>query len=62
MEWRLATDRTGVRTECYGDLNGTSVFTHHSIEYDGSGDLREISSVIVPGAAPLILRRTPGAD
>jgi hypothetical protein len=57
IEWQLSPIRMGYRTECRGDLNGTEIFIHHSIELDERREPRQISIQIAPGTAPLILRR-----
>jgi hypothetical protein len=57
IDWQLSPIRMGYRTECRGDLNGTEIFIHHSIELDERREPRQISIQIAPGTAPLVLRR-----
>jgi hypothetical protein len=59
-DWRLMEDRKGWRQECTGELEGRPVRGEHTVEFDGTGNIREIRSTLVPSVGPAVLRRLIG--
>jgi hypothetical protein len=58
-EWEFSSNRSGWRLTCHGSLNGIPTATQHSVEWDPSRTPVFISSTLIPGTAPLTLRRVP---
>ena len=55
--WRSGDGRSGWRISCGASIGGRMVSALHAVEVDAMGQLLSIEATVVPGLAPLIVRR-----